>query len=73
MRNRAVKQFAIVQADSAQTFTDELNKKLIELVGPENDKGRRVTASQFGMFNVGFGCISWIRDNIITYYFGDEQ
>ncbi len=52
---------------------DELNKKLIELVGPENDKGRRVTASQFGMFNVGFGCISWIRDNIITYYFGDEQ
>lgn len=35
MRNRAVKQFAIVQADSAQTFTDELNKKLIELEGKD--------------------------------------
>ena len=35
MRKRVVKQFAIVQGDSAQTFTDELNRKLIELEGKD--------------------------------------
>lgn len=54
-------------------YEDELNRRLIALIGPENDKGRKVIASQFGIFNVGFGCISWVRDNIISYYFGDEQ
>lgn len=33
MRNRSVKQFAIVQGDSAQSFTKALNEKLIELEG----------------------------------------
>jgi hypothetical protein len=35
MRNKSVKQFAIVIGDSAQQFTETLNKKLVELEGKD--------------------------------------
>ena len=60
-------------ATLANGYVDLLNDKLNELVGPANNKGRRVVCSEFGIFNVGFGCVSWIRDNIITYIFDDEE
>lgn len=53
----------------AGKYEDELNEKVLKLLGPDNST--KVTCSDFGVFNVGFGCISWIRDNIISYVFGD--
>lgn len=59
-------------ATLANGYVDILNEKLNELIPPYNQKGRKVVCSEFGIFNVGFGCVSWVRDNIISYVFGDE-
>ncbi|MBQ0026065.1 MAG: ROK family transcriptional regulator [Lachnospiraceae bacterium] len=50
-------------------YMELLNEKVAALVGQANLKGRVVTASHLGIFNVAFGAVSWIRDNTIEYRF----
>lgn len=57
----------------ADGYVDILNEKLDALIPPHNRRGRKVVCSEFGMFNVCFGCVSWIKDNIISYIFSEEN
>ncbi len=50
-------------------FLGKLVEKVQELTGPEYPVPERLICSKLGLFGVAFGCISWIRDNMITYRF----
>jgi Transcriptional regulator/sugar kinase len=47
-------------------FLEKLCDKVEKLGHPVKD---RLICSKLGLFGVAFGCISWIRDNMITYQF----
>lgn len=50
-------------------FLGKLCAKVEELTGPEYPVKERLICSKLGLFGVAFGCISWLRDNMITYRF----
>ena len=52
-----------------RSFLDKLRAKVGELTGPEYPVNERLICSKLGLFGVAFGCISWIRDNMISYRF----
>ncbi|MBO4289760.1 MAG: ROK family transcriptional regulator [Lachnospiraceae bacterium] len=50
-------------------FLDKLCSKVEKLAAPGYPVRERLICSKLGLFGVAFGCISWIRDNMISYQF----
>ena len=50
-------------------FLEKLCAKVEELTGKEYPVNERLRCSKLGLFGVAYGCISWIRDNMISYQF----
>ncbi len=54
-------------------YLEKLHEKLKGLVGDDYPVEGRVICSKLGLYGVSFGCISWIRDNMISYCFKEQE